>query len=363
MTSRRGCPAGATVGPGPVEVVGPHDLVRPGARQLVPDVLRHPRHAARQVPPGARGGNGGHRHLDPGLRRRPGRLPGARRPGLRPPVVASVAVDPAVDGRSSCTCRPSPMTDRQPTTGVRVSNDGLHWSAWMDASLLDPRPGKARSIGRSRRGPTATAPSGCSRSASMACCPPPPAPPCSSTVPPRSSTGFSLRPAPVPGWIALYGAPTTVAWPRWRSGGASTVATGPTGELLDSLGGGFRPRPGRCPGRGSAAGHRPGGHHDHGDDRGLRGGSIREAAGSAARCVRVGHGLVAGAPQHHRGERDPDDPERLDGCKEAQEQEHDADQLAQLEYSCVEPKRLRLSVMVGTSAPSGDEQRGRAPGC
>ncbi len=47
--------------------VGARDLVRRGARQLVPDLLRHPSHTARQVPPRARGGDRGRRHLDPGL--------------------------------------------------------------------------------------------------------------------------------------------------------------------------------------------------------------------------------------------------------------------------------------------------------
>ena len=57
----------------------------------------------------------------------------------RGPWSARVTVDPvAAAHRSTCACPPRRIDGPAATNGVRVSNDGLTWSAWMDAALLDP---------------------------------------------------------------------------------------------------------------------------------------------------------------------------------------------------------------------------------
>ncbi len=119
------------------------------------------------------------------------------------PVVASVAVDPPI-GRS-LDVRVSAVTYDGPTAtnGVRVSNDGLRWSGWMDASLLDP----------AADGPLpwtlAAGPDGDrgvwvqSRDVDGQLSVPMMVTVLVDRAPPVIE-GFSLRPAPMPGWIALF---------------------------------------------------------------------------------------------------------------------------------------------------------------
>ena len=150
------------------------------------------------------------------------------------PVVGSVTVDPTVGAslgvRLSATVYDGPAA----TNGVHVSNDGLSWSAWMDAATLDP----------ARRGPLdwqlAPGPDGDrtvwvqSRDVHGALSTPVTATAFVDRAPPVIE-GFSLRPAPMPGWIALYlatdegGVATTEI--RWRVGAGDWTAW----RALDSL--------------------------------------------------------------------------------------------------------------------------------
>ena len=165
------------------------------------------------------------------------------------PVVASVAVDPAVSESllvhlSAITYDGPAADDRRAGLERRaplVGPDGRR-PCWM-------RPGTARSIGCSRRGPTATAPSGSSHVGVDG-----------GLSTPVSATVLVDRAAPViDGLLAAAGPGTGLDRPvrRQRRGwrgvdrdplASRTMATGPTGELLDSLGGGFRPRPRPMPG-------------------------------------------------------------------------------------------------------------------
>jgi hypothetical protein len=150
------------------------------------------------------------------------------------PVVGSVTVDPAVgsslDVRVSVTTYDGPAA----TDGVRVSNDGVHWSPWLDAATLDP----------AQNGPKewqlAVGPDGDrtvwvqSRDIHGALSTQLTATVLVDRAPPQIE-GFSLRPAPVPGWIAQYlatdegGIATTEI--RWRLGVGDWTGWRPAGSL------------------------------------------------------------------------------------------------------------------------------------
>ena len=165
------------------------------------------------------------------------------------PVVGSVTVEPAagasLDVRLSATTYDGPAA----TDGVRVSNDGLTWSPWLDAATLDPE----------RRGPLgwrlATGSDGDrtvwvqSRDIHGALSTPVSATAFVDRAPPLVE-GFSLRPAPVPGWVAQYVATdaggiatveirwrvSTGDWSDWRLAGslaAGSVAAAPD-ELVEA---------------------------------------------------------------------------------------------------------------------------------
>ena len=153
------------------------------------------------------------------------------------PVVGVVTVDPAagmsLDVRLSATTYDGPAA----TDGVHVSNDGISWSAWMDAAALDP----------DRRGPAdwrlAPGPDGertvwvQSRDVQGVLSTPVTATVFVDRAPPVIE-GLSLRPAPMPGWIAQYlatdegGVATTeirwslgtADWTSWRA--ADSLAAG-----------------------------------------------------------------------------------------------------------------------------------------
>ncbi len=150
------------------------------------------------------------------------------------PVVASVAVDPAVSETLLVHLSAVTYDGPAPTTGVRISNDGRHWSAQMDASLLDanrdgpldwllaPGPDGDRMVWVQSVGADGVLST-----------------PASATVlVDRAApviTGFSLRPAPVPGWIALYGVSdeggVASVEIRWRTNDGSWTSW----RVIDSL--------------------------------------------------------------------------------------------------------------------------------
>ena len=154
------------------------------------------------------------------------------------PVVGSVTMRPLTDmPTTGIDLGARHTTGPTPTTGVRLSNDGITWSPWMDPAFLDP----------ARDGPLdwilAAGPDGPrtvhvqSRAAEGGLSAPVTAEAFVDRAPPVVR-GFSLRPAPIPGWIALFvatdqgGVATTEI--RWQvgDGGWSDWRT------LDSLAGG-----------------------------------------------------------------------------------------------------------------------------
>ncbi len=137
------------------------------------------------------------------------------------------------------------------TTGVRLSNDGFTWSPWTDPARLDP----------GREGPLdwtlAPGPDGPrtvhvqSRDLEGELSVPVSADAFVDRAPPVIE-GFSLRPAPVPGWIAQYlatdegGVATTQVrwqvddsgWSAWRpldSLGAGSILAPPSARVLAEL--------------------------------------------------------------------------------------------------------------------------------
>ncbi len=150
------------------------------------------------------------------------------------PVVGSVTADPAVTDALVVRVAATTYDGPAATSGVRLSEDGLAWSAWMDAGLLDP----------AREGPLdwtlAAGPDGdrqvwvqsgdIAGGLSM---------PVMTTLlldrTPPLIMDLALRPAPMSGWIAQFvatdqgGIATTEI--RWRVGDADWTAWQP----LDSL--------------------------------------------------------------------------------------------------------------------------------
>lgn len=140
------------------------------------------------------------------------------------PVVASVVASPSISDSLTVYVSATTFDGLAPTDGVRLSNDGITWSAWMDAASLDPARGGPRNW-RLAAGPDGERTVWVqSRDVDGDLSVPQTATVLVDRSPPVIE-GFSLRPAPVPGWIALYavhddGAVARVEI-RWRIGDGS----------------------------------------------------------------------------------------------------------------------------------------------
>ncbi len=159
------------------------------------------------------------------------------------PVVATVTVDPVADPSLAVHVTAVTFDGPAATDGVRVSNDGIHWTDWMDAGALDPaRDGPlAWTLAAGPDGPRTVWVQ--SRDIDGLLSVPMTASVFLDHTPPLIEA-FSLRPAPVPGWTALFlamdeGGVATIeirwrvddgAWTDWRivdSLAAASIAAAP----------------------------------------------------------------------------------------------------------------------------------------
>ena len=153
------------------------------------------------------------------------------------PVVGSVTVDPPIGDSLRVQVSATTYDGPAATKGVRVSNDGITWSPWMAAAAIDAArdgplawtlisgPDGVRQVWVQSGGVDGTLSTPVTTTVLLDRAPP-------------LITGFSLRPAPMPGWIAQFvatdvgGIATTQI--RWRVGTADWTDW----EPLDSLGAG-----------------------------------------------------------------------------------------------------------------------------
>jgi spore germination protein YaaH len=119
------------------------------------------------------------------------------------PVVGSVVIEPRVGAAQAVEVASTTYDGLAATADIRLSNDGIHWSPWMDPALMDPaRDGPLKwDLAAGSDGPRAVHVQ--SRDVEGDLSAPVIAAAYVDRAPPLID-GFSLRPAPIPGWIAQF---------------------------------------------------------------------------------------------------------------------------------------------------------------